>query len=44
MYGEVTRDGEVVFSGNYISGGSEPGYRDALLHHTERMIYRLLKL
>ena len=40
MYGSISRDGAVIFENNYTSGGGKGGYRDGLLHHTERKFLR----
>ena len=36
MTGQIYRDNELLFEDEYISGGGIGGYRDGLLHHTER--------
>ena len=36
MTGIISRNGEVIFQNEYVSGGGVGGYRDGLLHHTER--------
>lgn len=36
MEGELLRDGEMIFSGSYTSGGGPGGYRAGLAVHTER--------
>jgi len=36
MRGEIYRDGELIYGEDYVSGGGVGGYRDGLLHHTER--------
>ena len=36
MRGEIYRDGELIYGDDYVSGGGVGGYRDGLLHHTER--------
>jgi len=36
MRGEIYRDGELIYGDDYASGGGVGGYRDGLLHHTER--------
>ena len=36
MTGIISRNGEVIFQKEYVSGSGVGGYRDGLLHHTER--------